>query len=64
MRPLQSTTDELEQGTYVYFDYETGWCQVRRRNPAPRTHALPTQRIKKDFTFYYRHLEDELQINP
>jgi CCR4-NOT transcription complex subunit 3 len=20
------TTDEYEQGTYVYFDYETGWC--------------------------------------
>lgn len=23
----QVTTDEYEQGTYVYFDYETGWCQ-------------------------------------
>jgi CCR4-NOT transcription complex subunit 3 len=40
------TTEEFEQGTYVYFDYESGWCQ----------------RIKSDFTFEYRHLEDELQV--
>ena len=38
------TTDEYEQGTYVYFDYETGWCQ----------------RIKSEFTFEYSYLEDEL----
>ena len=37
------TTDEYEQGTYVYFDYETGWCQ----------------RIKSDFRFDYSFLEDE-----
>jgi CCR4-NOT transcription complex subunit 3 len=37
------TSDEYEQGTYVYFDYESGWCQ----------------RIKADFTFEYRHLECE-----
>lgn len=37
------TTDEYEQGTYVYFDYETGWCQ----------------RIKADFRFDYSFLEDE-----
>ncbi|KAG8468843.1 hypothetical protein KFE25_007361 [Diacronema lutheri] len=40
------TTDEYEQGTYIYFDYETGWCQ----------------RIKTDFTFEYGHLEDELNV--
>jgi CCR4-NOT transcription complex subunit 3 len=40
------TADEYEQGTYVYFDYETGWCQ----------------RIKSDFTFEYGYLEDELQV--
>jgi len=40
------TTDEYEQGTYVYFDFETGWCQ----------------RIKSEFTFEYSYLEDELQI--
>mmetsp|Transcript_16791 Transcript_16791/g.68685 ORF Transcript_16791/g.68685 Transcript_16791/m.68685 type:complete len:132 (-) Transcript_16791:520-915(-) len=44
------TTDDYEQGTYLYFDYalkdyETGWCQ----------------RIKTDFTFEYQYLEDELQ---
>lgn len=40
------TTDEYEQGTYVYFDYETGWCQ----------------RIKSDFRFEYSFLEDSLSI--
>lgn len=40
------TTDEYEQGTYIYFDYETGWCQ----------------RIKADFTFEYGFLEDELNV--
>lgn len=39
------TTDDYEQGTYVYFDYETGWCQ----------------RIKSDFRFEYSFLEDSLQ---
>ncbi|GKY93279.1 hypothetical protein MPSEU_000295400 [Mayamaea pseudoterrestris] len=39
------TTDEYEQGTYVYFDYETGWCT----------------RIKSDFRFEYAYLEDSLQ---
>jgi CCR4-NOT transcription complex subunit 3 len=40
------TADDYEQGTYVYFDYETGWCQ----------------RIKSDFQFDYAFLEDELQV--
>jgi CCR4-NOT transcription complex subunit 3 len=39
------TTEEYEQGTYVYFDYETGWCT----------------RIKQDFRFDYSFLEDSLQ---
>jgi CCR4-NOT transcription complex subunit 3 len=38
-------TDEYEQGTYVYFDYESGW----------------NKRIKSDFRFEYSFLEDELQ---
>ncbi|KAJ6744216.1 hypothetical protein OIU79_030524 [Salix purpurea] len=44
------TTDEYEQGTYVYFDFHVGnedkqgWCQ----------------RIKTEFTFQYNYLEDEL----
>ena len=40
------TAEDFEQGTYVYFDYESGWCQ----------------RIKADFTFEYGFLEDELQV--
>jgi len=40
------TAEEYEQGTYIYFDYETGWCQ----------------RIKSEFTFEYGYLEDELQV--
>jgi len=40
------TTEEYEQGTYVYFDYESGWCQ----------------RIKSDFRFEYAYLEDSLSI--
>ncbi|PRP87267.1 hypothetical protein PROFUN_01529 [Planoprotostelium fungivorum] len=35
-------SNDSEQGTYVYFDYETGWCQ----------------RKKTEFTFEYRFLED------
>ena len=34
----------MAAGTYVYFDYEAGWVQ----------------RIKRDFTFEYAFLEDEL----
>jgi len=35
-------TEDYEQGTYVYFDYEGAWCQ----------------RKKNDFRFSYRFLED------
>eukprot|EP01119_Soliformovum_irregulare_P018054 TRINITY_DN5470_c0_g1_i1.p1 TRINITY_DN5470_c0_g1~~TRINITY_DN5470_c0_g1_i1.p1 ORF type:complete len:682 (-),score=199.79 TRINITY_DN5470_c0_g1_i1:45-2090(-) len=35
-------TNDHEQGTYVYFDYEAGWCQ----------------RKKAEFTFEYIYLED------
>lgn len=40
-------TEEFEEGTYVYFDYESGWCQ----------------RIKAEFKFEYAYLEDELGGN-
>lgn len=47
------TTDDYEQGTYVYFDFhilhddhQQGWCQ----------------RIKTEFTFEYSYLEDELVV--
>ncbi|KAL1915697.1 uncharacterized protein VTP21DRAFT_6456 [Calcarisporiella thermophila] len=35
-------TDEYEEGTYIYFDYEAAWCQ----------------RKKTEFRFEYRYLED------
>ncbi|ORX71435.1 hypothetical protein DL89DRAFT_221860 [Linderina pennispora] len=35
-------TDDYEQGTYIYFDYEGSWCQ----------------RKKSEFRFEYRFLED------
>lgn len=38
-----TTTDDYEQGTYVFFDYEAGWCQ----------------RIRSDFVFEYKFLEDD-----
>lgn len=40
----KKTTDSYEEGTYVYFDYESGWCQ----------------RIKSEFKFEYAYLEDDL----
>eukprot|EP01038_Epipyxis_sp_PR26KG_P004630 gene4630-6509_t len=36
-------TEEFEEGTYVYFDYESGWCQ----------------RIKSEFKFEYAYLAPE-----
>lgn len=41
------TTNEYELGTYVYFDYESDWCQ----------------RIKSGFRFEYEFLEDDLSVN-
>ncbi|KAF9577931.1 general negative regulator of transcription subunit 5 [Lunasporangiospora selenospora] len=38
----KAITDDYEQGTYIYFDYEGTWCQ----------------RKKTDFRFEYRFLED------
>ncbi|KAG9065119.1 general negative regulator of transcription subunit 5 [Linnemannia hyalina] len=40
----KAITDDYEQGTYIYFDYEGAWCQ--RKNT--------------DFRFEYKFLEDEL----
>lgn len=37
------TTDKYEEGTYIYFDYENGWCT----------------RIKEDFVFEFQFLEDD-----
>ncbi|KAK3844592.1 MAG: Not1 N-terminal domain, CCR4-Not complex component-domain-containing protein [Linnemannia gamsii] len=38
----KTITDDYEQGTYIYFDYEGAWCQ----------------RKKTDFRFEYKFLED------
>ncbi|KAL1916998.1 uncharacterized protein VTP21DRAFT_5196 [Calcarisporiella thermophila] len=38
----RAITDEYEEGTYIYFDYEGAWCQ----------------RKKSEFRFEYRYLED------
>lgn len=40
--PIEST-NEYEKGTYIYFDYESGWCQ----------------RKKTEFVFEYVYLEDQ-----
>nr|CCA18099.1 Subunit of the CCR4NOT complex putative [Albugo laibachii Nc14] len=40
----QVAQEDFEQGSFIYFDYESGWCQ----------------RMKTDFTFEYSFLEDEL----
>jgi NOT2 / NOT3 / NOT5 family len=49
----KTATEEYEQGTYVYFDYnimhddlQSGWCY----------------RLKQDFTFNYDALEDEDEV--
>jgi len=39
--PIEAT-NEYEKGAYIYFDYETSWCQ----------------RVKTDFCFEYQYLED------
>ncbi|ORY07198.1 hypothetical protein K493DRAFT_327818 [Basidiobolus meristosporus CBS 931.73] len=38
----KAITEDYEQGTYIYFDYEGAWCQ----------------RKKTEFRFEYRYLED------
>ncbi|KAJ3318373.1 general negative regulator of transcription subunit 5 [Blyttiomyces sp. JEL0837] len=42
----KAITDEYEQGTYIYFDYEGTWCQ----------------RKKNDFRFDYKWLEDDTSV--
>jgi CCR4-NOT transcription complex subunit 3 len=39
-------TKDYEEGTYLYFDFESGWCN----------------RIKTEFKFEYAFLEDEVNI--
>jgi len=42
----EDLTPDYERGTYIYFDYETGWCQ----------------RMRSKFTFEYKFLEDGQSI--
>eukprot|EP01129_Flabellula_baltica_P009724 TRINITY_DN401_c0_g3_i1.p1 TRINITY_DN401_c0_g3~~TRINITY_DN401_c0_g3_i1.p1 ORF type:complete len:425 (-),score=112.75 TRINITY_DN401_c0_g3_i1:1-1275(-) len=44
--PPEEITADYERGTYVYFDYENGWCK----------------RKKSNFTFEYKYLEDNHSI--
>lgn len=66
-------TEEYEEGTYVYFDYESGefWFAVRLRFLSLRRSLFILcvytfdaagwcQRIKSEFKFEYAYLEDEL----
>ena len=52
------TTEEYEQGTYVYFDYnimhddlQTGWCYRRKENFTFRW-------VAACFPWSHKHLED------
>ena len=37
-------TAEYERGNFIFFDFEQGWCR----------------RVKQDFVFEFKHLEDEV----
>lgn len=67
----KSITEEFEQGTYRFFDYESTWYV----SPLPRysfcllclfpllTYTLPLSRMnrrKADFKFVYKFLEDDV----
>jgi CCR4-NOT transcription complex subunit 3 len=58
----KTTTNDYEEGTYVYFDYESGECPLL--SPFSSHSASSAlgwcQRIKSEFKFEYAYLEDEL----
>ena len=45
-KPLDANSDQKDVGTYIYFDYETGW----------------QTRVKENFEFDLQYLENELII--
>ena len=56
-------TEEYEEGTYVYFDYESGKCLSSLLWSYFDCVVLCLgwcQRIKSEFKFEYAYLEDEL----
>jgi CCR4-NOT transcription complex subunit 3 len=59
----KSITEEYEQGTYRFFDYESTWYVVdmhARHRPGLLTLCLRMNRRKADFKFAYKFLEDEV----
>lgn len=60
----KNITEEFEQGTYRFFDYESTWYVVLP--PTSQVHVLLTyiscrmNRRKADFKFAYKFLEDDL----
>ena len=62
-------TEEYEEGTYVYFDYESGNRNLICFFPLPHLKIRNNvswkgwcQRIKSEFKFEYAYLEDELSL--
>lgn len=65
----KNITEEFEQGTYRFFDYESTWLvpsypsfPIFPHHKARAHHFLPDRmnRRKADFKFVYKYLEDEL----
>lgn len=44
-RPDPKSSSESDVGTYIYFDYESGWCPL----------------VKENFVFEFKYMETELQ---
>ncbi|CAI7595910.1 unnamed protein product [Penicillium pancosmium] len=66
----KNITEEFEQGTYRFFDYESTWLVQTSPPPASARQTIPQHvlttvpdrmnRRKADFKFVYKYLEDEL----
>lgn len=60
----KNITEEFEQGTYRFFDYESTWYvppEAKLSGYSNRPTALPRMnRRKADFKFAYRYLEDDV----
>jgi len=57
----KAITEEYEQGTYIYFDYEGAWCQRKKTEVIFLALHLVCELIltcTAQFTFEYRYLED------
>jgi CCR4-NOT transcription complex subunit 3 len=57
----KTITEEYEQGTYRFFDYESTWFVVLTQEANwLLTHQRRMNRRKSDFKFVYKFLEDDL----